>query len=44
MHRDMKPDRDSVDMTVINGVVYDADSMDQLWPRQLERGTFYFQQ
>jgi hypothetical protein len=30
-------------MTVINGVVYDADSMDQLWPESRERGKFYFQ-
>ena len=29
---------ESVDMTVINGVVYDADSMDQVWPMQRERG------
>jgi imidazolonepropionase-like amidohydrolase len=34
---------DSVSLTVINGVVYDADSMDQLWPQQVERGKFYFQ-
>jgi imidazolonepropionase-like amidohydrolase/Tol biopolymer transport system component len=34
---------DSVSLTVINGVVYDANSMDQLWPRQVERGNFYFQ-
>jgi len=34
---------DSVSLTVINGVVYDADSMDQLWPQQTERGKFYFQ-
>jgi imidazolonepropionase-like amidohydrolase len=34
---------DSVSLTVINGVVYDADSMDQLWPQQIERGKFYFQ-
>ena len=27
-----------------NGVVYDADSMDQLWPREVERGRFHFQQ
>ena len=35
---------DSVNMTIINGVVYDADSMDQLWPQQVPRGKFYFQQ
>jgi len=34
---------ESVRMTVINGVVYDADSMDQLWPESRERGKFYFQ-
>jgi imidazolonepropionase-like amidohydrolase len=34
---------DSVDMTVINGVVYDADSMDQVWPQQVPRGAFHFQ-
>ena len=34
---------DSVNMTVINGVVYDADSMDQLWPEKVERGKFFFQ-
>ena len=34
---------DSVNMTVINGVVYDANSMDQLWPNQVERGRFFFQ-
>ena len=34
---------DSVNMTVINGVVYDADSMDQLWPEHVERGKFFFQ-
>ena len=34
---------ESVRMTVINGVVYDADSMNQLWPQQVERGKFHFQ-
>lgn len=34
---------DSVDMTIVNGVVYDADTMDQLWPQQIERGRFHFQ-
>lgn len=33
---------ESVSMTIINGVVYDANSMDQLWPRTIERGTFHF--
>lgn len=33
---------DSIDMTVINGVVYDATTMDQLWPREVPRGDFYF--
>jgi imidazolonepropionase-like amidohydrolase len=35
---------DSLNMTIINGVVYDANSMDQLWPQQVPRGKFYFQQ
>ena len=34
---------ESVRMTVANGVVYDADSMDELWPGQRERGRFHFQ-
>ena len=34
---------ESVRMTVANGVVYDADSMDELWPVQRERGRFHFQ-
>jgi hypothetical protein len=34
---------ESVRMTVINGVVYDSDSMDQLWPQQVPRGAFHFQ-
>lgn len=34
---------DSLDMTVINGVVYDSTSMDQLWPREVPRGDFYFE-
>jgi imidazolonepropionase-like amidohydrolase len=34
---------ESLDMTVINGVVYDADSMDQVWPQSIERGSFHFQ-
>jgi len=33
---------DSLDMTVTNGVVYDSTSMDQLWPREVPRGEFYF--
>jgi imidazolonepropionase-like amidohydrolase len=33
----------SVSLTVINGVVYDANTMNQLWPREVERGKFYFQ-
>ena len=36
-------DSESVRMTVVNGVVYDADSMNQLWPRETERGRFHFQ-
>jgi imidazolonepropionase-like amidohydrolase len=35
---------ESVRMTVINGVVYDADSMNQLWPVERERGRFHFQE
>ena len=34
---------ETVRMTVINGVVYDADSMDQLWPERVPRGRFHFQ-
>ena len=34
---------DSVRMTISNGVVYDADSMDQLWPAEIPRGKFHFQ-
>ena len=34
---------ESIRMTVINGVVYDSNSMDQLWPQQIERGKFHFQ-
>ncbi len=34
---------ENVSMTVINGVVYDADSMDQVWPEVKPRGKFYFQ-
>jgi imidazolonepropionase-like amidohydrolase/Tol biopolymer transport system component len=33
---------DSVSLTVMNGVVYDANTMDQLWPRETRRGKFYF--
>lgn len=33
---------DSVSLTVMNGVVYDANTMDQLWPREAKRGKFYF--
>jgi imidazolonepropionase-like amidohydrolase len=35
---------DSVNLTVINGVVYDANSMDQVWPQKVPRGRFFFQQ
>jgi imidazolonepropionase-like amidohydrolase/Tol biopolymer transport system component len=35
---------DSVNLTVINGVVYDANSMDQVWPQEVPRGRFFFQQ
>ena len=34
---------ESIRMTVINGVVYDSDTMNQLWPEQKDRGTFLFQ-
>jgi len=34
---------DSVSMTIVNGVVFDANSMDQLWPRAIERGNFHFE-
>lgn len=33
---------DSLQMTVINGVVYDSNTMNQLWPQQKERGEFLF--
>ncbi|MGI9262759.1 MAG: amidohydrolase family protein, partial [Woeseiaceae bacterium] len=34
---------ESVSVTVINGVVYDAVTMNQLWPVERERGNFHFQ-
>ena len=34
---------ESVRMTIANGVVYDADSMNELWPAARERGRFHFQ-
>ena len=34
---------DSVSMTIANGVVYDANTMDQLWPREVQRGRFFFE-
>jgi hypothetical protein len=34
---------DSVRMTISNGVVYDADTMNELWPEPRERGRFHFQ-
>ncbi|MDH3441602.1 MAG: LpqB family beta-propeller domain-containing protein, partial [Gammaproteobacteria bacterium] len=34
---------ESVRMTVVNGIVYDADTMNQLWPVERERGNFHFQ-
>lgn len=34
---------ESVRMTVVNGVVYDADSMDEIWPISKPRGRFHFQ-
>ena len=40
---DVIENSDTVSMTVVNGVVYDANSMDQLWPQQIERGRFHFQ-
>lgn len=33
---------DSVRLTIIIGVVYNAASMDQLWPRQIELESFIF--
>ena len=35
---------ESIEMTISNGVVYDADTMDQLWPNSVERGPFPFEQ
>lgn len=35
---------DSLNLTVINGVMYDADSMDQVWPQMVPRGRFFFEQ
>lgn len=35
---------ESVRMTIINGVVYDADTMNELWPEPRERGRFHFEQ
>jgi len=34
---------ESVRMTVVNGVVYDADTMDEVWPVNKPRGRFHFQ-
>lgn len=34
---------ESVSMTVINGVVYDADTMNQVHPQEIVRGKFHFQ-
>ena len=34
---------ESVRMTIANGVVYEADSMNEIWPAQRERGRFHFQ-
>jgi len=34
---------ESIRMTVTNGVVYDSETMNQLWPEQKERGKFLFQ-
>ena len=34
---------ESVRLTIANGVVYDADTMNQLWPQEVERGAFHFQ-
>jgi len=34
---------DSVSMTIADGIVYDANSMNELWPRKVERGRFHFQ-
>ncbi|MDH4071570.1 MAG: amidohydrolase family protein, partial [Gammaproteobacteria bacterium] len=37
-------DSENVRMTIVNGVVYDADSMDRLWPEAASRGSFHFRQ
>ena len=34
---------ESVEMTISNGVVYDSDNMNQLWPQSVERGPFPFE-
>ena len=34
---------ESVKLTIANGVVYDADTMNELWPVERERGRFHFQ-
>ena len=34
---------ESVEKTVINGFVHDSDTMNRIWPDQVERGAFHFQ-
>jgi imidazolonepropionase-like amidohydrolase/Tol biopolymer transport system component len=34
---------DSVVLTMINGFVYDADTMDRVWPQETPRGNFHFE-
>ena len=34
---------ESVELTIANGVVYEADSMNEMWPNASERGAFHFQ-
>jgi imidazolonepropionase-like amidohydrolase len=34
---------ESVKLTIANGVVYDTDTINELWPVERERGRFHFQ-
>jgi hypothetical protein len=34
---------ESIEMTTSNGVVYDSDNMNQIWPQSVERGSFPFE-
>ncbi len=46
MNLDVHPDGSEIIFDLLgdlhNGVVYDASSMNQLWPREVERGRFFF--